>query len=251
MVGTDEERKGVAAMACIEPGALSAEALMASVDGEAPPSVAEHLRACADCAAEARRLAGQQRRLQRRLYRFECPAPQQLGEYDLDLLSPAERLRIARHVVDCPRCADELAILRAFLAAPEVPRLLGLPARLRELVAALLPAPAAGALAGVRGALDQATRTYAAGDYRLSIDLAAEGKPARAVVLTGLIWREGDTPEAVGNGAAALVREERTVHTTGIDDLGNFAFEGVRPGVYRLELTLGEERIVVEPLEAA
>lgn len=227
---------------------------MAYADGEASPAVTQHIRACPSCAAEARQLARQQRAWQQRLFRFACPTPHTLGEYDLDLLPAAERLRIAQHVVDCPRCTEELRLLRTFLATEAAPRPAGLRRRVRELVATLLPAPGAeAAYAGLRGASDQTARTYAAGSYRLTVDLVPgglSGRAARHVALTGLIWREGAALAPATAAEASLVHDEQTLHTTGVDELGNFAFDEVRPGRYRLEVTLGEERIVVAPLDA-
>jgi hypothetical protein len=49
--------------------------------------------------------------------RGACPPPHALGEHELDLLPRDERVRVAAHLADCPRCAAERRTLRAFLAA--------------------------------------------------------------------------------------------------------------------------------------
>ena len=36
----------------------------------------------------------------RLLYRFDCPEPQVLGEYQLDVLDAEQRLGVARHAAD-------------------------------------------------------------------------------------------------------------------------------------------------------
>ena len=98
-------------------GAITfAEELIAFVDGEAPAPVGEAIRSDPTLRTAADGYARTQRHLQERLYRFECPSPQLLGEYDLGLLAPAERTRIVAHVVACPRCAAELRMFGGFLA---------------------------------------------------------------------------------------------------------------------------------------
>src|SRR5579863_1973761 len=89
---------------------------MAYLDHRARPVVVAHVAACPACAAQARGYAGLDRQLRRRLGRVDCPPPQTLGEYQLDFLAPAERQAVAAHLVECPRCADELRVLRAYLA---------------------------------------------------------------------------------------------------------------------------------------
>jgi len=59
-----------------------------------------------------------EQRLRLTLYRFDCPDAQTLGEYELNMLDPVERTRIAAHAVDCDECTVELGELRAFLARP-------------------------------------------------------------------------------------------------------------------------------------
>src|ERR1700687_143529 len=101
---------------CISPGAVTPDDMLAYLDDNASRSVSDHLRACQYCRAEARSLFEIQRSFQTVLRRAECPSPQQIGEYKLDLVWPERRHRVAAHIVDCPRCAEELASTRAFLA---------------------------------------------------------------------------------------------------------------------------------------
>src|SRR4051794_21203062 len=91
------------------------EDLIAYIDGEAAPEIARRIAADPRHLAEARGYARAQEALRQRLHRFDCPSSQTLGEYELGILVPAERLRIARHVVECPHCTVELATLRAFM----------------------------------------------------------------------------------------------------------------------------------------
>src|SRR5947209_9504492 len=106
-----------------------------------------------------------ERELTIRLYRFDCPSPHQLGEYNLDLVGPEDRTRIAAHVVDCGECRAELTLLREFLAQPTpVTSSEPLFRQARRIIATLLPPKAAGlAYGGLRGNSDTTARTFAAG----------------------------------------------------------------------------------------
>jgi hypothetical protein len=56
--------------------------------------------------------------LRRGLYRFDCPDAHTLGEYQLDLLEPENRRRVAAHEAECDACGVELRALRSYLALP-------------------------------------------------------------------------------------------------------------------------------------
>ncbi|HEX2034509.1 MAG TPA: hypothetical protein VHS99_10020, partial [Chloroflexota bacterium] len=146
---------GDAADRCTEPGAVTPEAMLAFVDGVASAEVVEHLRQCPECASEASALARLVGRLKGSLGRFNCPSPQLLGEYELGFVTPEARTEIARHVVDCPRCNDELHTLRSFLAGDPTADLAhapreGLVARVRRVVATLFVPPVGTAGAALR-----------------------------------------------------------------------------------------------------
>ena len=103
---------------CHTPGAITPDQLMAYVDGAAPAPVVAHVRGCPACAAAAADQAWTQLRLRHAVTRAGCPTATTLGEYELDLLPPGDRDRVARHVRTCARCDADLRLLRAFLAAP-------------------------------------------------------------------------------------------------------------------------------------
>src|ERR1700716_1061140 len=56
--------------------------------------------------------------LQRSLYRFDCPDAHTLGEYQLELLEPEQRTRVAAHASECDACRTELQMLRSYLSTP-------------------------------------------------------------------------------------------------------------------------------------
>jgi hypothetical protein len=238
-------------MRCTCPGAVTPEDLVAYVDGDASGDVMDHIRECAVCAAEARQYARAQRRMGRSLFRFDCPPPQILGEYHLAMVPPEDRQAIAAHVVDCPRCADELATLRAFMVTDVVEPMSapGLGERLRRVVATLLAPSTGPAYAGLRGSTDERVRTYLAGDVAITISFAPQPR-RRLGTVVGLVTHQG-TSAGSPIGRDVILEEAVPQAATGstrhaqIDDLGNFTFDDVAFGTYRLIVRLADE-IVVE-----
>ena len=234
-------------VSCIEPGAVTPEELVAHADGQAPGHVQAHLRRCAACRAEARGYAAWQTALRRGLHRFDCPPALALGEYQLGVLPAEESRRIAAHAAACPRCAEELRALRSFLAAEPGPAS-GLAARARRLVARLVPAQLGPATAALRGGRN--AQTYQADGIGVALSPAPAGSRSRAgrAGLIGLIWREGAEAAQLA-GVAHLVASDGRPHDAPIDDLGNFAFEDLPPGVGQLELRLDDAVVVVEDVQ--
>jgi len=238
-------RKGTTVTDGTNHGAVTPEDLIAFVDDEAPGQIGEAIRADPASRAAADSYAQSQRRLRERLYRFDCPAPQLLGEYDLGLLAPAERTRVAAHVVDCPRCTAEMRMLRDFMASADAAPPVGAVERVRRIVATLLPPPPlVSPHASLRGAEDATTRTYRAGDVTITLDMGAPVRRGRTSLM-GLIWRDGDDLTAIAGSTVALLRDGESAQTT-IDEVGNFAFDDITPGTYRLEVTLGDDCITIE-----
>lgn len=235
---------------CIRPGATRPEDIMAHADGQASAGFAEHIRSCPHCAAEVQGLARAQHRLQRVLSRFDCPPAQELGDYELDLISSEERTRIAAHVVQCPRCTEDLQQLRAFLAEPvepvepsvlpfwdRLPRFFAIP---------FVPTPTAAAT--LRGAADEeATRTYRADGVAITLNVQPDTRGK--ATLAGLLMYEGAAAEEASGGEAHLTAADSTITSTEIDELGNFVFDGVTPGPYQLELLLPDRTVVIEDLQ--
>lgn len=100
---------------CLNPGLIPAAELQAYADGEATPRVAAHIGLCVACAEEVQWLIWAQHRLRRALQRAACPSALTLGESALGLLAPGDRSALDAHLRDCPRCADELRLLRSAL----------------------------------------------------------------------------------------------------------------------------------------
>jgi hypothetical protein len=192
------------------------------------------------------------RRLTHSLYRFDCPSPQTLGEYQLDLLAPEARTEVAAHLLGCPRCADELQTLRSFMSGPLVAGRTAAEARpgalerLRRVLATLASPAAQPAFGGLRGTAAEEGQTYRAEELAVTLGPGPRGARGR-VSLLGLVWAESAEAPALEGGEAQLVGESGT-YAAPIDELGNFGLEDVAPGTYRLELRLADRTVVIEDL---
>lgn len=226
-------------------GAVSSDDLIAYIDGEAPAEVIAHILHCPICAKEAGEYARAQSGITKRLYRFDCPTPLSLGDYEMGMLQPEARTAIGGHVVSCPRCTQELAQLRAFLHFDTAPTV-GMVERVRRVIATLLSPPAVPAF-GLRGAGDSPVQTYDADGITITLGPGAARPRAGHTSLSGLLFGDPATaPAAIGGAAVTLVGDAGEPYTTTLDDLGNFSFEDLTAGTYRLEVALGDRVVVVE-----
>lgn len=238
---------------CIQPGALTTADVVAYAEGEASERVVDHLRRCPACAREAKSYAQTNRSLHQALYRVDCPSPQTLGEYNLQLLSTDEQRAVAAHARDCPRCADELRTLREFLRGELFDESMvrpGLGQQLRRLVATLVPPSTRPAAAGLRGTTDQSVRTYQAGNLSITIEWRPGPRPGTAA-LVGLVLSEDDVDlsgHEVRLGAVQETGARATALAQMADDLGNFLFDELRPGRYQLEIDLADAVVVLDDL---
>jgi hypothetical protein len=220
------------------------EEVMAYCDGEAPAEVAAHIETCPACTERAAGYARLQNRLQRLLYRFDCPDPHTLSEYELDLLEPVQRTSIAAHATECEACRAELQTLRAYLAVPN-PRIAeSFVARARRLVARLLVPTRDLAYGGLRGSSQVSPQLFEVEDVTITV---ARGSTPNS--LLGLVVVASEPAEAMAGRQVRLVPVAGEPRTSTLDELGNFEFADVPAGVYELELDLPEARVSVEELQ--
>jgi hypothetical protein len=215
------------------------EELIAFVDGDTTPTVADHVLGCGICTYEVDRMSTTQVSLRQALYRFDCPEPHALGEYELDLVAPDERVRIARHTTECEACTAELHMLRDFLATdvavPE-PFL----SHVRRVVATLLmPRPELG-LAGVRGAATALRQYHVEG---ATISLGAGPERGTLIGLVAL-----DDAERT-HGEVRLLPIQAAPLVTPLDEFGNFEYYDLASGAYGLEIQLADEIIVIQHVQ--
>src|SRR6185503_10081388 len=164
--------------------------------------------------------------LRQTLYRFDCPTPHALGEYELEVVAPEERLRIATHAAECDECALELRSLREFLRADiSIPETIF--AQLRRVVATLVLASPRAGLAALRGA-ETELRQYRVYGANVSIGVGAE--PGALVGLLTL-----DDAERM-HGEVHLLPTHGAPVVTPLDELGNFEFFDLAAGEYALEI---------------
>jgi hypothetical protein len=177
-------------------------------------------------------------RLTTQLYRIDCPSPEDLGEYHLNILPDEQTQAVRQHVPSCPHCGQELVKLETYLAdlAPELEY--SLREKIQIWVAQLMPngldasfSPAARPAFALRGDSDRPLM-FEAGDYQLNLEIQDDpAKPGHKSILGLLVGGDGSVFKA------QLWQNGRSLQQTNIDDLGNFVFTGVQPGTYDLILS--------------
>jgi hypothetical protein len=192
-----------------------------------------------------------QNRLRHTFYRITCPSAEVFGDYELGLVSDAERVAIAGHVLECRRCAEELQVLREFMAPDTAvePAQAGAFDRLVRMVATAFVPPLQPALGAMRGSADSASRNFRAGSLAMKITQTSEPRQSGRI-LVGLVWQD-DKPAAELSGEARLFGTGGYSRTTPIDRFGNFTFENVDPGTYHVELQIEMHVTVVEELRVS
>lgn len=222
---------------------IAPEDILAFVGGDAPPHIAALIRACPACAAQAQEYAATERGLRQSLYRFDCPPPQQLGDYQLGWLPTAERVAIATHLRVCPHCSAELHTLRAFMAE-DIAIDVTLVERARRIIATLIPPRPQGALLGVRGVVDGDQRLYEAEDLVVALDITAARSASRGAI-NGLVYTVGDEEPLWAGRSVRLAPTTEHERVTQLDEAGGFALDQLPSGVYTLEVELADCTLVI------
>jgi hypothetical protein len=163
------------------------------------------------------------------LLRANCPMPDALLSYQAGLLNDWEAQPVRAHVAPNP-------VMQAFAAG------------VRWLQAVLQPAPLTPALA-LRGA-EPRRLDYRAEAYQIALAITPTPGPQGSGQIEGQFSGAEDLLAST-SGESTLLQNGQVLQTEAIDDLGFFAFDNVASGVYRLELQVGTDRIVIEGLEVA
>jgi hypothetical protein len=264
-------------MECIQPGAVHDEELLAYLAGEnVRPIVVQHLANCHYCSSRLESYRRIELMLTGKLYRWDCPSNQVLGEYHLGLLSNDVATAVKIHLSMCVLCTAELATLANFLANDpmlvEQPRVAVLPSELhnhrpvrgaeqilgqlrkrsgagvRRIIAAFQPVQPRLAFQRDVTAAPVWPRRYAAEDVSVSIHL----EPGTgSLQLIGFVTRSSATLGSLQGTPVLLSSQAQTLQTQHIDELGNFIFSSVAPATYTLELQFPETTIVIEQLTVA
>jgi hypothetical protein len=267
-------------MECSSPGVIRDEELLAFAVGEkVRPTVEAHVASCQYCANWVAEIRGLERSLIHKLYRWDCPPNQILGEYQVGLLSSDVEKAVQAHLKTCVLCAAEVATFIEFMANDAVPveRVAVQPSsqnnhvgikqqakraldevrersatQVRRLVATLVPPQPRFALQrNVANARPDAAlwpRRYTVEDFSISMQLDRGAERNDALQLIGLVTRKGATLEAFRGMPVSLLSPGRSIHRQVIDELGNFVFSSLSPATYSLELQLPDTTIVIEQL---
>jgi hypothetical protein len=179
------------------------------------------------------------------LFRATCPDSLVLGEYAADLLPPEARRDTAAHLVECPHCLVEMRSFVSFLSEGDTDAATpGILDTVRRIFAQLLPRPHGLAL-GLRGGESEAQTYSAESLLQLTVNVQRSAPGATTSVVTGLVQPGALDCEGV---PVALFSGDELLRTEAVDDLGNFVFENVPAGVYRIELNVPAAIVVIDPL---
>ena len=236
---------------CINPSEISEGDLLSYVDGQAPAAVLAHVHMCPACALEAARLRSFQAALRVKLDRRNCPAPDLLGDLAANLLTGGKKLVVARHVQQCPTCAQELErYSQPLLPSAGSGLLARATSAIRRVTTALRQTPDPG-LVPVRGpgASNQFFHTE-------NLDLLVGYTPGIGVgghLMGVLLPRQRPRAEGRGLPAAEIVLAQDVTWRGAVEasNLGHFVIERVTPGVYDLLVHWQDELVWFETIIAS
>jgi hypothetical protein len=219
-----------------------------------------------------------ERKLIRKLYRFDCPPNILLGEYQLGLLDGPTVVQVKNHLSRCDLCRAEVISLTGFMAQGPLPvELSPVEAQstatvydrqpvqaarrvwervqdqaqegVRRVIASLLPPqPRAIYLRNPTQQGAEWPRRYEGEDVSISLQL--EQSPGRddTLQLIGLIKRDGMALEALVGIPVQLASSPQVTYTQQVDDLGNFIFAALTPATYTLEVRFPDKVVAIEQL---
>lgn len=270
-------------MECSEPGAIRDEELVAYLAGETVrPVVVEHLTHCQRCSLQLATYRRVELELLSKLYRWDCPPSQVLGEYQMGMLQQGQGVAVKNHLRACVLCTAEVATLTEFLTNdpmlaqpvtvmpkaaannhhPVGARLIApVPldelrerslAGVRRIIAALVPQQPR--LAYQRNAGSQSAqwpRRYAAEDVTVSVQVERDASRKDTLQLIGFVTQKGTAVGVLQGNTVQLsivAASGKTFYTQTIDELGNFVFSALSPADYTLELQLPTGIVVIDQL---
>lgn len=209
---------------------LSDQQISALIDGTADAALKAQVAANAHLQAQLDAAQRVEAALHRLLYRWDCPTPDALGEYQLQRLPAAQREALARHLAHCRRCRDEVALLADFLATDDAPPRLALesprglpllPPRWDEVVLRPSMAPYDSAW---RGADDDSSYVFEAPGLTLFLEDHHNEEGHR---IEGQLVTEETSDQPRWSGALVELRQDESVRTAPLDEFGEFTFDNL------------------------
>jgi hypothetical protein len=182
-----------------------------------------------------------------RLYRALCPAPTELGEYELKMLSSEASRAVEEHLKTCPHCRQELVMLRNYLDELSPDLEFNLVERVKVWFARLLPnldgsSGGMNLALGLRGEAGE-VRTYQAGEALITLEVQTDPDHPERKAMLGLVTGV----EPVGM-TVFLWKEGEKLAETALDELGNFIFQGLDEGAYELILSSSDLEIHIQDM---
>jgi hypothetical protein len=230
-------------------------------EGTLSPREQAHIDQCPVCQQRLATYTSLTAALLTKLHRRLCPSAIRLNYYCLDRVPEEERVNIASHLLDCPRCADEVVEIRRVQAAfePLPPAAPSLRTVLGRLFATLVVQQAQPVTRNDTQAAGW-PRQYRAESLDLSLHLSSTSS-GEYVLLGILTCTNPDEDVDVLTGApaelyaapwSAVAHHEKAeslplLHTL-IDDLGNVAFKPVPAGEYTMVIHLPDREMIIEGL---
>lgn len=244
---------------CPDTLAPTNEKLLSLVYDEGTLSTLEqaHFDTCAICQQRLDTYTGMQRVLLHRLQRRLCPDAGRLNYYCLDMISAQERTRLASHLLDCPRCADEVVEIRRLQAAFEP-----FPGATRSLsdtvsrLFATLVVQQARPVTRTDATSEGWPRQYQAEALSLSLHISrqAGGEIMLLGILTSADPRftvdafDGVTVDLYSGATLVQASQQQPALTTQVDDIGNLLLAPIPAGSYTLIVRLPGREVVIEDL---
>ena len=238
--------KGCTAPAVVKDWELEQVALFANARTW-EPHVREHVGQCAACKAEIQRICAENEMLRRALKRADCPTRDDLREYKWQALPQWQMAQIGKHLINCSRCTEEVAMFAGPAPIAQEATLTRIRNKVKRIVATLIP-PATPTLAfNTRGEDDVVLRYAIPGHEAWKLLLWPQDTGQAHSLRVEL---SGKGSEAVLPTPVKLLGpRDVTVLDQELDETGEANFHSLDLGAYTLRLELADEWIEIHNLE--
>lgn len=223
-----------------------------------------HLEQCGTCQLRLAEYQALHASLLSRLYRRQCPTGTKLSYYCSGLLPQDERISVATHLLDCPLCAEEVAVTRRSLAEPLLmPSTSFSPTATVRRIFCTLVSPQAQRVMRREVPAPSWPRWYRAESIDLSLHLSRVEKGEYVLMVIISYTDSADSVDTLEGVTAELYRApylpgsesndmswqaETHLMRSQVDDIGNIVFRAVPVGEYVLIVHVPESDLIIEDL---